>query len=1108
MANSYQQSKASQLLEESNDLSPEKLVSETQALTKQDNLYPAIEYDPAQFAIAFKLLLVLSSSSKSADKKTEEVEPDNETIDVTIRDNSDVEEVLPNYYEVLGVDKNATPEEIKKSYRALIKEHHPDTLGSDATEEELSQANIVTQQINIAHTVLTGKNKEVYDKLLEDNSSYKPPINYGSAGSIIIFHEEDDSAETPKSQSVRKSKIPVGFFDQSRIMRLQNGPEKNLAIAMMLSRKKVSSERFNSIVSLLLRWGKLTGRPIIPDKIDEHLGQIGNHLATLNDQSKKSKDDTDSVFISSVAFINSDQTVTVITPNLKLSNTDADLGRQITQYRSINLVPDFILKKTSTTLDINKQLEMSLSDSNFSFGNNPVFRLFQDQAGSYFKKHAVKELEKAGIKFAGKEAAKIAATTGIRLGARAGLHALAETLNVIPGLGLLASVVLEVGMRLAGKVTGFIKRNSKEIAALGAGLVFLGVAGGSALMTGVGGLAMMTHAVAVGPEAAISGVIGSATAAISALIASTIVAVSSAAVAVGIGGIIFVSLVLFIINNSAFVTPQGNTVRGGYGGGGDINPGPIVSGTCPIEDPKIIYPSYNPPDEVPPSPSDGHGSNHYWGSRVACSWNIPLPQIAGGSCLGPVTSEIPGSEGNACANVAGSCPYYGLAVDVGSSDGTSNPTVSFPSLCDSEVQSCPKLSWDVTDGFYICEGSSNYTPQSCAVAGKEGWGWGVVAIASVENGPDYSIFIGHIDPISSLLNSDGTDIETDGPLYESGETIGIMTEDLGDPSHIHIELAVDGQPVRPDFMCGGASQPPTGECGGTEQVIGTSELGTPITVCKLKNPLTTTVDKEMFVVAGIHMTGGIGGGAEGDNTYKIGQGVIDYFSGHMDEIPEGVQISVVPIVNVDVLNFSEYQTALMDFLQDRGDPEFYNDWSSYLGRFTTEATDPNRNFDNFWWSEDSILGSETCEGCGGTHPYSSSEVSALKSFIDRSSTPYGVIAIHSAVTGGLVVLDDLEYDPSNSDFVRAVAQGVNYPVGSFQTVGYFVGGDLMTWVVNDHTGSSNSCQGTGTCNYCTDTMATDIEFSSHNFSTQYVTKAVLGIKSGMTYLQGVESDCN
>jgi len=46
-----------------------------------------------------------------------------------------------NYYETLNVSKNATPEEIKKSYRKLVKEHHPDKTGGDDTQfKKISEA--------------------------------------------------------------------------------------------------------------------------------------------------------------------------------------------------------------------------------------------------------------------------------------------------------------------------------------------------------------------------------------------------------------------------------------------------------------------------------------------------------------------------------------------------------------------------------------------------------------------------------------------------------------------------------------------------------------------------------------------------------------------------------------------------------------------------------------------------------------------------------------------------------------------------------------------------------------------------------------------------------
>src|ERR671928_342747 len=68
-----------------------------------------------------------------------------------------------DYYQILGVNKNATEDEIKKAYRKLARKYHPDLNPND------KEANKTFQQLNEANEVLSDPEKrKKYDQYGEN----------------------------------------------------------------------------------------------------------------------------------------------------------------------------------------------------------------------------------------------------------------------------------------------------------------------------------------------------------------------------------------------------------------------------------------------------------------------------------------------------------------------------------------------------------------------------------------------------------------------------------------------------------------------------------------------------------------------------------------------------------------------------------------------------------------------------------------------------------------------------------------------------------------------------------------------------------------------------
>ena len=72
-----------------------------------------------------------------------------------------------DYYAVLGVPRTASPADIKKAFRTLARQHHPDTTKGDAASERRFK------EINEANAVLSDPDKRaLYDRLGSDWEAY------------------------------------------------------------------------------------------------------------------------------------------------------------------------------------------------------------------------------------------------------------------------------------------------------------------------------------------------------------------------------------------------------------------------------------------------------------------------------------------------------------------------------------------------------------------------------------------------------------------------------------------------------------------------------------------------------------------------------------------------------------------------------------------------------------------------------------------------------------------------------------------------------------------------------------------------------------------------
>ncbi len=91
-----------------------------------------------------------------------------------------------DYYEVLGVKKNAAPEDIKKAYREAVLKYHPDRV----PQEQKKDAEEKFKEISEAYAVLSDSQKRaLYDQHghsgIDQNYAYEDIFKGADFGSIF-----------------------------------------------------------------------------------------------------------------------------------------------------------------------------------------------------------------------------------------------------------------------------------------------------------------------------------------------------------------------------------------------------------------------------------------------------------------------------------------------------------------------------------------------------------------------------------------------------------------------------------------------------------------------------------------------------------------------------------------------------------------------------------------------------------------------------------------------------------------------------------------------------------------------------------------------------------
>jgi DnaJ-class molecular chaperone len=117
---------------------------------------------------------------------------------------------MEDFYQILGVNENSTQEEIKKAYRKLAVEHHPDKGGDENKFKKISEA----------YDTIGDENKRTQ----YNNQKRNPFAGMGGGGGFNPFEDMFNQMHTQRKRAVPDKIIEVVIG----VVESYNGNEKNI----------------------------------------------------------------------------------------------------------------------------------------------------------------------------------------------------------------------------------------------------------------------------------------------------------------------------------------------------------------------------------------------------------------------------------------------------------------------------------------------------------------------------------------------------------------------------------------------------------------------------------------------------------------------------------------------------------------------------------------------------------------------------------------------------------------------------------------------------------------------------------------------------------------